>query len=200
MGDIRLIDPQGLLDQEIPLVLQVLDKVLELGIVLDPGRGQGRRELPDGTRRRQVRAGSPARTSRAASAARAGQAPSGAARGKCPRRRPGFSRWRLGVGREGGGQEFGDDGKVAGGATPGGEPRHVVVGKLVAGAAQAGADHPDGVARSDPTLLEAFGDGDQILAAIGGLEFGKSAERQAERIAAPLARARRPSATAGSTS
>jgi hypothetical protein len=59
------------------------------------------------------------------------------------------------------------------------QSRHGLVRNFRAAAAKAGADDADGIGCPDAAGFETFGNGDQILVAIGMFKFGERAEREA---------------------
>ena len=87
---------------------------------------------------------------------------------------------------EGGGEQAGDDVDEAGGAAVGLHAGDRVVGDVVAGAAQAGADDALRVAGGEAAGLEALGEREHVVVAEGVLQLGERAEREAERVGAAV--------------
>jgi hypothetical protein len=83
---------------------------------------------------------------------------------------------------ERGAEQAGDDVDEAGGAALGLHAGNRLIGDVVAGAAQAGADDALGVAGGEAAGLEALGQRQHVAVAEGGLELGQRAEGEAEAI------------------
>ena len=82
---------------------------------------------------------------------------------------------RGGGAAEGGAEQAGDDVDEAGGAAFGLHAADRLVGDLVAGAAQAGADDALRVAGGEAARLEALGQRQHVVVAEGVLELGERA-------------------------